>query len=219
MWTIVALFACKPGVSELPDPSTGPAETSTDDPVQDVADAFYAIDHLVRIDLEIAPDDAAALAAQTNALTDLLVGEDCLDEPWNGPFTWFPADVVIDGTRIDQIGIRKKGLIGSLSTEKPSLKLRFDEYVDGQEYDGLEHLTLNNSISDPALVRQCLGYWLVAAAGLPAPRCNFADVTANGDALGIYVNVEPPKRMMLRNVFGEDDGDLYEGTLSDFRDG
>ena len=38
----------------------------------------------------------------------------------------------------------------------------------------------------------------------------------NGADLGIYVHVEPIKRTFLRTHFDEDDGDLYEGTISDF---
>ena len=33
-------------------------------------------------------------------------------------------------------------LIGSLSTEKPSLKISFDEYIPDQTYGGLDRLTL-----------------------------------------------------------------------------
>jgi hypothetical protein len=44
-------------------------------------------------------------------------------------------------------------------------------------------------------------------------------VTVNDLDLGIYVNVEPVKKDFLRRTYGDEDGDLYEGTLSDFRDG
>ena len=38
-------------------------------------------------------------------------------------------------------------------------------------------------------------------AGLPAPRCNFARVSMNGEDLGIYVHVEPVKKAFLRDNF------------------
>jgi hypothetical protein len=175
---------------------------------------------VVQIEITMDPGDAASMASETNDIFSLLEGADCMDEPWAGPFTWYEADVSVDGELIERVGIRKKGLIGSLSATRPSVKLKFDKYVDGQSYRGLERMTLNNSISDPSLVRQCLGYRAFAAAGIPAPRCNFAHVVAQGVDLGIYVNVEPPKRRFLRHVFdGDDAGDLYEGTLSDFRPG
>ena len=90
------------------------------------------------------------------------------------------------------------------------------EYVEGQNLHGVDNITLNNSVQDPSLIRQCIGYQLFTDAGYPSPQCNFAHVYVNGTDLGIYVHVEPIKRTFLRTHFDEDDGDLYEGTVSDF---
>ena len=84
---------------------------------------------------------------------------------------------------------------------------------------GLTRFTLNNAKQDPSYVNQCIGYDLFRAAGVPAPRCNFANVTVNGENLGLYVHVESVKKPYLRQYFASDEGNLYEGTLSDFRDG
>ena len=196
------------------------APTEPPDPGVATAEALYDPDHVAIVSIGIAAQDAERLAAETNDLFQLLEGADCLDSPWSGPFNWYVADVEVDGALMPLSGIRKKGLIGSLSSEKPSLKVDFDKWVDGQSYQGLERLTLNNSVSDGTLVKQCLGYQLFRDAGLPAPRCSFANVSVNGDPLGVYVNVEPLKKDFLRWAFdGDDDGDLYEGTLSDFRSG
>ena len=107
-----------------------------------------------------------------------------------------------------------------MSYEKPSLKIKTDTYVDDQFMEnGTERLTLNNNLQDPSLINQCLGYGVFAAAGLPAPRCNFAVVTVNGQDLGVYTHVEAVKKDFLKRHFTVPDGDLYEGTLSDFYDG
>ena len=106
------------------------------------------------------------------------------DRPSPAPrLIYFPATVSIDGERLDGVGVRKKGLIGSMSTERPSLKVKFSEYDDDQRYAGLERLTLNNCRL--LLIKQCLGYRLFAAAGVPAPRCGFAHVVVNGEDLGV----------------------------------
>jgi hypothetical protein len=201
------------------DADTGVIDTGPDLSLV-AADAMYQPDHLVEIELTIDPADAEALSLETNTLLSLLEGEDCQDTPWSGPFNWYPADIRVDGVLVPEVGIRKKGLIGSLSTSKPSLKVDMDTYVPAQSLDGLERLTLNNSVSDPSMLKQCLGYQLFRDAGLPAPRCHFAHVSANGDDLGVYVSVEPVKKDFLKWAFNSDeDGDLYEGTLSDFRVG
>ena len=77
-----------------------------------------------------------------------------------------------------------------------------------------------------AHVTQCLGYDLMRKAGVPAPRCNFAHVTVVSiDGMsettvvdGIYSHIDSIKDPFLRRNFGsdQDQGRLYEGTLSDF---
>ena len=52
-----------------------------------------------------------------------------------------------------------------------------------------------------------------------APRCSFANVTVNGIHRGVYTNIEPIKKPFLMRVFGNDAGDLYEGTVADLSDG
>lgn len=175
-------------------------------------------DERLEVHIDIAPDDAATLASQTRTFLDIITG-DCLAEPQPSPFTWFSSDVTIDGRYVPQVGIRKKGFIGSLSTTRPSLKIKFDRNIDDLRVEGDERFTLNNNLSDPARMRTCLSYSVFVDAGLPAPRCNFADVTVNHHPLGVYTHVEAVKKDFLERSFGDNDGDLYEGTLSDVRDG
>jgi hypothetical protein len=100
--------------------------------------------------------------------------------------------------------------------ERPSLRVDLDGYVDGQELFDERTLTLNNSLQDRTYSHQCIAYALFEKAGIPAPRCNFAHVTVNGEDLGSYVHVEAIKKPFLKRRFGDDDGDLYEGTAADF---
>ena len=122
----------------------------------------------------------------------------------------------MDDQSLSNIGVRKKGFIGSQSITKPSLRINLDEYEDGVELFQTDNITLNNAVQDPTRIRQCIGYSLFEKAGLPASRCNFARVSINGKDPTIYVHVEYIKRSFLRRTFGNDDGDLYEGTISDF---
>ena len=125
--------------------------------------------------------------------------------------------MTVDGETHADVGVRKKGFLGSQSDTKPALKLRFDKYVDGQSLGGvMERMTLNNSIQDPSMVNTCLSYRVFAAAGNPAPRCNFATVSVNGKDLGLYVHVEEMKAPFLSRHFESAEGNLYEGTVSDF---
>ena len=181
---------------------------------------WFALEHVLDVAVEMAPADWDRLRRQTRTMADLFGGSECLAQPFAQIFSWFAADVTVDGVRYGEVGVRKKGFLGSLSEEKPSLKLRFDRYVDDQALGGvLERVTLNNSVQDPSLLNTCLAYQVFAAAGLPAPRCNFASVTVNGDRLGLYVQVEDVEASLLERVFPGAAGTLYEGTVSDFRPG
>ena len=172
------------------------------------------------IAIEIAPSDWDTLRHQTRTFDDLIaeIGANCLAQPFADIYSWFPAQVTVDGETYADVGVRKKGFLGSQSSAKPALKLRFDKYIDGQSLGGvMERMTLNNSIQDPSRINTCLANEIFAAAGLPAPRCNFATVEVNGENLGLYVHVEEIKPPFLERHFANAQGNLYEGTVSDFR--
>ena len=182
------------------------------------SNAYFALDRVLDVSIEMAPEDWKRLRGQTRTLADILVGADCLDSPADDIFTWFEATVTVDGEAHTQVGVRKKGFIGSLSKMKPSLKVRFDKFVDGQLLGGaMKRLTLNNAQQDPSLINTCMAYHIFASAGLPAPRCNFATVAVNGENLGLYAHVESMKTAFLQRNFSDPSGNLYEGTVSDFR--
>lgn len=197
--------------------TTSPRDT-TPEPVVDLSDEVFAPDRLLEIEIEMAEADWDQLRRQSRSLFDI-VGPNCLDAPVESPFSWFVADVTIDGERIEQVAVRKKGFLGSLSDTKPSLKIKFGEYVDNQRYMGMKRLTLNNNKQDEAFINTCLGYHFMAQAGLPAPRCNFASVSVNGQHLGVFSHVDSIKSAFLERHFVSAEGNLYEGQLADFRQG
>ena len=69
-------------------------------------------------------------------------------EPFPDPFKYHPANIQIGGLSISDVGIRKKGFVGSVlkpAEERPSLKIKADKYIEGQLVDGFEKVTLNNN--------------------------------------------------------------------------
>ncbi len=197
------------------DPGSAPQDHVETDP----PDAYFALDRVLDISIEIDVEDWNTLRHQTRTLGDVFaeIEEYGLSRPFASIYTWFSATVTVDGQTHADVGVRKKGFVGSQSSTKPSLKLRFDKYVDGQSLPGgMNRMTLNNSVQDPSMVNTCLSYLVFAAAGNPAPRCNFATVSVNGADLGLYVHVEEFKAPFLSHHFGNADGNLYEGTVSDF---
>ena len=203
-------------VAPTPTPTLEPSPAP--EPV-DPSDAYFAIDRVLEVSIEMDADDWDTLRHQTRTFDDLIaeIEEHQLSRPFASIYDWFPATVAIDGETHAEVGVRKKGFLGSQSDTKPALMLRYDKYVDGQALGGvMERMTLNNSVQDPSMVNTCLAYRVFADAGNPASRCNFATVTVNGKELGLYVHVEEIKAPMLARHFDSADGNLYEGTVSDF---
>jgi hypothetical protein len=197
----IALLLCTAVLSCGPAPAWIDGEALMFDP-----------DWIVEVNIQLDEDDWDELRRQVRSFEDVL----CATAPPKNPFTYFKGDITVDGIKVKNVGIRKKCFFGSCDDVRPSFKISFNQYVRGQRFFGLRRMTLNNSRSDPSKVKQCMGYWLFARGGVPAPRCNFAHVTVNGVDKGLYVNLESIKTEMLTRYFDDTRGNLYEGALSDF---
>ena len=169
-----------------PAPTASPTPTPDSDADGDPSEAYFALDRVLNIEIEMAPEDWDTLRHQTRTFEDVMaeIEEYSLSRPFANIYTWFSGTVTVDGETYSNVGVRKKGFLGSQSGTKPSLKLRFDKYVDDRSLGGvIERMALNNSIQDASMVNTCLTYQIFAAAGSPSPRCNFATVTVNGKNL------------------------------------
>ncbi|MBN2508007.1 MAG: CotH kinase family protein [Verrucomicrobia bacterium] len=178
--------------------------------------ALFDTGRLLEVRVEIAPADWDALRKEHHDLLAAL-GPARFDRPEPKPYKTYRADVVLDGTRFEGVGLRKRGFLGSSSMQRPSLGLRLGSFGPGRAFRGATRLSLNNNLQDPSQLHQVLAYAVFAKAGVPAPRCSLAHVTVNGTSLGIYSHVEPVRAPLLERHFGSAAGQLYEGQLSDFR--
>lgn len=174
----------------------------------DPTDALYPSDRVLEVQITLSPADWAALRAQPRPTEASKTT--CNRQPTETGYTYFPATITIDGLTVENVGVRKKGNLGSASSARPGLRVKPHEYVPGQRIAGLKAMTLNNNHQDDTLISQCLGYGLFRAAGLPASRCAFAHVTVNGEDLGVYSNVETIREEMLARHFTDPTGRLYE---------
>lgn len=174
------------------------------------ADSLFQPDRMLDIAIELPADQWDQLRQQSRDIGAAFSGST------DSPFTYFKANITIGDVRIESVGLRKKGFIGSLDDQFPSLKVKFDEYIKQRPIEGIDTLTLNNNKQDPSLVSQYMTYRLFNAAGVHAPRVSFAKVTVNGKYLGIYSNVESVGKPFLKRRFDSSSGNLYEGTLADF---
>ena len=77
--------------------------------------------------------------------------------------TYYSCDVEVNGELFSRVGIRPKGntsltaIASDPDTDRYSLKLEFDHYVDGQTCYGLDKLILNNNYTDATSMKEALG--------------------------------------------------------------
>src|SRR6185369_3124743 len=102
------------------------------------------------------------------------------------------------------VGIELKGNLGSLRrvSEKAAFKIKFNKYVKGQSFLGLEKMTLNNMVQDPSMVHETTTYQAFHDMGVPAPHTGFAYLTVNGKSYGMHLNIETQDAQSLENEFG-----------------
>jgi hypothetical protein len=115
-----------------------------------------------------------------------------------------------------EVGVRLKGSVGSFEDldHKAGFKIKFDEFVDGQTFDGLEKMTLNNMVQDPSMVHETLAYEAFRALGVPAPHTGFTYLRVNGQSFGLHLNVETLDKVALEKQLGpflNPPQHLYEG--------
>lgn len=184
----------------------------------DPSDALFDPTALLEVEIEMHPPSLREdLRWESRSPAQAL---SCDEERPSNPFDYLPADVTVGGQVLPSVGVRKRGYLEAIDPRKPSLEVKFTEYVSEQRLYGVGRLLLENNGRDPSQIRQCLAYSLLAAAGVPAPRCNLARVSVNGEVIGIYSNVESIRDPFLVRQFGSSrDSLLYEGWLSDLRGG
>ncbi len=200
----LALFGCS-GEDSARDNTPPPLAPLDEGPPESV----YQLKQRTEIRIELASSDWDSLRYEGRSPGALNRG--VVEDYEYGAYF---ATVTVAGVAYQNVEIKKKGFIGSLSALRPSLRLDFKRGEDLSR--GLRRLTLNADVQDPSHVRECMAFELFSRAGIPASRCGLAHVTVNGKDLGTYSNVEPVREPMLRRHFSDGDGRLYEGTLADF---
>lgn len=128
---------------------------------------------------------------------------------------YMPATFVfVDGDQRDTVtetGIRLRGNT-SLTAQKKSFKISFNEFVSGRTYQDVRKLNLRGSHNDPTMIREKLFYDVWNKAGMPYRRVAFVKLYINDEYRGVYSNVEEIDKDWLEDAFGNNAGNLYKCT-------
>lgn len=148
---------------------------------------------------------------------ELLIAAPALAELADQPREYVKAQLVYQGETYGPVGVHLKGQNSFQTLDgKPSLRIKIDEYIEGQTFFGLKDLTFDNMVSDPSMMHERLAYQVAREAGLPASRSNHLVLTINGAPYGLYANVETVKKRMIGRFFEDNDGPLFKATDVDF---
>ena len=125
--------------------------------------------------------------------------------------TYYPVDFEWQDVKVRNSGIRVRGDT-TRNDHKPSFRIDFNRYVDGQDLFGLKAIVLNNAWHDASMLHDDLSMLMFRTVGVPAPRQAHVRlyVGAAREYAGVYVISEEVSKTFLTANFGEDDGYLYE---------
>ncbi len=129
---------------------------------------------------------------------------------------YIKADVTIDGVTYKDVGIKTKGntsltQVASTDSDRFSLKLNFDKYVDNQNCYGLDKLALNNVYGDTTYLKEYMSYELFDYLEVPSSLHTFADIYVNDEHYGFYLALEDVDDSFLSRNYGDDyTGEAYK---------
>jgi spore coat protein CotH len=134
-------------------------------------------------------------------------------------FPWAKGEFTADGKTFKNIGLRYKGNASYMASSrglKRNLKISLDHYEETDRFHGEKTIDLNAGAMDPTKAREVLSYAVFRAAGVPAPRTAFAQVTLtvpgkyDKELLGLYTVVEQVDKTFLKQHFKNGKGLLMK---------
>ena len=104
------------------------------------------------------------------------------------------------------------GMLSMSRCAKLSMKIDFDNDWGKAHFAGLDRLNLHAPpVDQTAGLRERLGYYVFAQAGVIAPRTASGTFKINGEDVGIYSLVEAPSNAFVKDAFGDKEpGNLYK---------
>lgn len=161
---------------------------------QHPSDVLFEPSQLRTIKLTMAPADWQQLITEVTANT-----------VYRCTFDW-------DGTVMTDVGVRIKGQSSRTPGTKPSLRFRFNHYLD-QKLFRLTRLDAQAMKADTSMLRERLIYDVFRRRGVTAPRAMHVRLEVNGNYIGVYTILDQfDQPEMLRTHFGSDLGNLYKAN-------
>jgi spore coat protein CotH len=145
------------------------------------------------------------------------------DDEWNNLLEnataeeYHSADVTVNGTTVQNIGVRTKGFssltsVANSDSKRFGFKVKFDQYVDNQTLNGLDMMVLNSSFSDPSYMRELLTYSATAYLKGLTPYLSYCRLSVNGELYGLYLCIESYDDSFVERNTSSTDTVLYKAV-------
>ena len=134
-------------------------------------------------------------------------------------YPWVNAQFTADGKTYKNVGLRFKGNASYMASArglKRNFRIDLDHYDEDLRFHGLKSINLNAGAMDPTRGREVLSYAVFRAAGVPASRTAFVEVTLtmpdkyDKEYLGLYTFVEHVDKSFLKDHFKNGKGLLMK---------
>lgn len=135
---------------------------------------------------------------------------------------YYKTDITIDGVTVGDVGIRLKGQltlqqrfkgIDQIESMQLPFLVKFDEYEDGQNYQGITELCIRVGSSD-ALLEEPLALYAHSISGAVVPEWSYASVQVSDLDPAYYVICENIDESYLIKYFDDYEGILYKAGNS-----
>jgi hypothetical protein len=137
---------------------------------------------------------------------------DSLEYYYENGEQYIPARLTYGDIVMDSIGVRYKGNSSyqmSRSTPKKPFKFKFTKYNKNQTFYDLKEMNFSNCVADPSFMREKIAYDIVRKY-VPASRAAYANISVDGELIGLYVQVEEVDEIFLAKYFANASGNLYK---------
>lgn len=127
----------------------------------------------------------------------------------NGSDGMLIGKVIIDGTPYEKVGIAyAKSPTYLMAGRRNPWYIKLNYIDKNQNHQGYKAFTISQSLRDPSLVREVLGYE-IARKYMAAPLANYINLTINNDNRGVHVNIEAVNEEFLKKNFNNTEGAFF----------
>ncbi|HEX4996919.1 MAG TPA: CotH kinase family protein [Terriglobia bacterium] len=140
---------------------------------------------------------------------------------FQGYYPWVHADLLLDDVEVKDAGLRYRGNFSFTQSSaanplRANFKVKTDLFSGAGDWRGVKTLNFNAGVLDPSLMCEAMAFALFRAAGVPASRMAYAEITFRAPEVyadtpgGLYLLVENVNKRFLKRALPPGGGLLFK---------